>query len=112
MDENKKPPITSREEIQGFFEEDQKIEDELKLKNVVQAGLDARKGFNSADISHLIYSSNREFWDWWCHTTSPNIHEKEVIPGGGGVVKGSGSKSKGKKDKKGNKVYVDPWSGI
>lgn len=99
MDEIKKPPVASREEIQEFFEEEQRLEDEQKRQNVAEEGR-KREPFSSADIERLIQSSNREFMDWWGRTTSPNIHEKDVIPGGWDGVKRGSSSSKGRKKKR------------
>lgn len=97
-----------RRDIQDFFEEEQRIQDEQKRQNVAEASKEAQKAFNSADISRLLQSDNDEFMNYFYSTTPPNIHEVEVNPAGG-PGKGSGSKCKRKKDKKGTKIHVEPW---
>lgn len=41
----------------------------------------------------------------------PDLHSKEPVPAGNGLP-GGGSKSKVKKSRTGNKVYIDVWEGI
>ncbi len=59
-----------------------------------------------------ITKSNK-FWRWWAESSPPNIHEKDVLPPRGAILKRGGSKSvKRKKSAKGTKIYVDKWNGI
>lgn len=116
MDEDIRPPITSREEIQEFFKEEQKLEEIVVRKRVAQASKEAqeavrRTALNSANIVGMVNSEDGMVMDWMYRTLPPQNSQVEVIVGGG-PKPGGGSKSKRKKSKKGNKVYMDPWSGI
>jgi len=100
LKEKKKPPIASREEIQAFFEEEQRLEDERKRQNLAKVSQEVKKAFSSADIERLIQSSNREFMDWFYSTVSPDIHSVEVPPAGGPASKRNSSSRKRKVKRK------------
>ncbi len=116
MDDNK-PLIASREEVQKFFEEDQIIEDEEARKRVAQAAINASEAIrgtaliNSANIKGMINADDGRVLDWMYRTLPPQNGQVEVNPPGP-PKPGGGSKSKQKKDRKGNKAYTDPWKGI
>lgn len=108
MGNNKKIPIASREEIQEFFEEEQRAEDEQKRKNVAEEG-QKKEPFSSADIERLIQSSNEEFMDWFYSTLPPQNTQVDVNPTGG-PAKRKSSNSKGRKKRKRRKYREnDPW---
>jgi len=109
----KKIPIASSEEIQEFFEEDQRIKDKKSRKVVAEASEKAKQAIklNSGNIKHLVYCDEDVFWNWWGATTQPDIHSVEVLPAGG-PKRGGGSRNRSKKDKKGNLAYEDPWTDI
>jgi hypothetical protein len=116
--QNKSPEQVSQEEIKEFFEEEQRLEEVEIRKKVTKAAEDARKkvlvkALNSADIIGMIKAEDGQVMDWMYRTLTPDIHSKEINPyGWDGSHKGGGSKNKRKKDKKSNKIFVDPWTGI
>lgn len=61
----------------------------------------------------LMLLEGDAFWNEFYSYRASDLHSKTPIPLDGPMVPGGGSKSgKRKKSPKGNKVYIDQWSGI
>lgn len=103
-------------EVQDFFEEEQQNENEELRKRVAQAAEEALKAVRksalcSANIMGMVNAEDGAVMDWMYKTLPPQNSQVEVRPAGG-PAKGGGSKSRRKKDKKGHKIFLDPWTGI
>ena len=87
-----------------------KMAEEVVTKDAIESAEEIKRGTWMEELDQA--TGTDEFWTWFAKYRRPcNINYKEPLKAGPSKP-GGGSRNKAEKNKTGNKVYTDVWSGF